>query len=92
MEPKLLAKSNAVTENASPEAVFRVRAVAAQIGWLETSLPVAAAQAVADVELLLSSDFSERDEQIYHQLRVFEADELGLLVTWDTPTAIICVP
>jgi hypothetical protein len=34
MAPKLLSKAR-VAENASAEAVFEVRAVAAQIGWLE---------------------------------------------------------
>jgi hypothetical protein len=92
MAPKLRAKSKAMAENASAEAVFEVRAVAAQIGWLETCLPVAAAQAVANVELFLSSGFAERDEPVHHQLRMFEAYELGLLATWETPTAIICVP
>jgi hypothetical protein len=48
-------------------------------------------RAVADVELLLSSDFSEHDESVHHQLRVFEAYELGLLATWETPDALICV-
>ena len=90
--PKLLAKSNAMKPNASPEALFEVRALSAQIGWLETCLPVAAAQAVADIELLLSSGFSQDDEQICHQLKIFEAYELGLLATWESPTAIICVP
>ena len=55
-------------------------------------MPVAAAGAVANIELFLSSSFSERDEPIHHQLRVFEAYELGLLATWETPTAIGCVP
>jgi hypothetical protein len=91
MAPKLLAKSRAMAENASAEAVFKVRAVAAQIGWLETCMPLAAAQAVANIELLLSSGLSENDELIRHQLRVFEAFELGLLATWETPTVIICV-
>jgi hypothetical protein len=92
MAPKLLSKSKAIAGSASAEAVFEVRAVAAQIGWLETCMPVAAAQAVANVELLLSSGLSEHDEPIHHQLRVFEAYELGLLATWETPGAIICVP
>jgi hypothetical protein len=92
MAPKLLAKSRAMAGIASIEAVFEVRAVAAQIGWLETCVPVAAAEAVANVELLLSSDLSEQDELIHHQLTVFEAYELGLLATWETPKAIICVP
>jgi hypothetical protein len=92
MAPKLLAKSKAMAGNASAEAVFEVRAISAQIGWLETCIPVAAARAVANVELLLSSGFSEHDEPVHHQLRVFEAYELGLLATWETPAAIICVP
>ena len=90
MAPKLLSKARVMAENASAEAVFKVRAVAAQIGWLETCIPVVAAQAVTDIELFLSSGFSE--ETIHHQLRVFEAYELGLLATWETPDAIICVP
>jgi hypothetical protein len=53
---------------------------------------MAAAEAVANVELLLSSGACEHDEPISHQLRVFEAYELGLLATWETPAAIICVP
>ena len=92
MAPKLLAKSKTMAGNASVEASFEVRAVAAQIGWLETSIPMAAAEAVANVELFLSSGLSEHDELIHHQLRVFEAYELGLFATWETPTAIICVP
>jgi hypothetical protein len=92
MAPKLLAKSKAMAGNASIEASFEVRAVAAQIGWLETSIPMAAAEAVANVELLLSTGSSGHEELIHHQLRVFEAYELGLLATWETPSAVICVP
>jgi hypothetical protein len=92
MAPKLLAKPRAMAGNASVEASFEVRAVSAQIGWLETCVPVAAAEAVANVELFLSSGFSAQDEPVHHQLRVFEAYELGLLATWETPAAIICVP
>jgi hypothetical protein len=92
MAPKLLSKSRAMAGNASAEAVFEVRAIAAQIGWLETCMPIAAAQAIANVELFLSSGVSERDESVSHQLRVFEAYELGLLATWETPDALICVP
>jgi hypothetical protein len=80
MAPKLLAKSRAMAGNASAEAVFEVRAISAQIGWLETSMPVAAAEAVANIERLLSTGFSEHDEPVHHQLRVVEAYELGLLV------------
>jgi hypothetical protein len=92
MAPKLLSKSKAMVGNASAEAVFEGRAVAAQIGWLETCIPVAAAQAIANIELFLSSGYSEHDESVSHQLRVFEAYELGLLATWETPDALICVP
>jgi hypothetical protein len=92
MDPKVLAKSRAIAERASAEAIFEARAIAAQIGWLETCLPVAAAQAVADIELLLSAGFAEYDEPVYHQLRVFEAFELGLLATWETLDALVCVP
>jgi hypothetical protein len=92
MAPKLLAKSRAIAKGASAEAVFAVRAAAAQIGWLETCLPVAAAQAVADIELFLSAGSAETDEPVYHQLKVFEAYELGLLATWETPDALICIP
>jgi hypothetical protein len=77
MAPKLLSKTRVIAENASAEVVFKVRAVAAQIGWLETCIPVMAAKAVTDVELLLSAGRSE--ETIHHQLRVFELYELGLL-------------
>jgi len=92
MAPKLRAKSRAVTEGASAEAVFRVRAVAAQIGWLEACIPIMAAQAVATVEGLLLTGQPEDSEQIRHQLMVFDAYELGLLATWETPDAIIYVP
>jgi len=40
--------------------------------------------------LLSSSGVSE--ESKHHGLRVFEAYELGLLATWETPTVITCVP
>jgi hypothetical protein len=90
MAPKLISKARAMAENASAEAVFKVRAVAAQIGWLETCIPVVAAQAVTDIELHLSAGSSE--EAIHHQLNVFEAYELGLLAMWEMPDAVICVP
>jgi hypothetical protein len=90
MAPKLLSKARVMAENPSAEAVFKVRAVAAQIGWLETCIPVVAAQAVTDVELFCSAGGSEETKG--HQLRVFEAYELGLLATWETPSVVICVP
>jgi hypothetical protein len=92
MAPKLRAKSQAMSANWSAEEVLRVRAVSAQIGWLETSMAEAAAQAVFNVELLLSTGASESSMAIDNQLRVFESCEHGLLVTWETPDALICVP
>jgi hypothetical protein len=92
MAPKLLAKSRAMSANRSAEEVFRVRAVSAQIGWLETSVAEAASQAVFNVELLLSAGMSEGSVAIGNQLRVVESYECGLLATWETPDALICVP
>lgn len=90
MAPKPLSKARVMAEHASGEEIFEVRAVAAQIGWLETCVPIVAAQAVTDVELLLSSGASK--QSIHHQLNVFDAYELGLLAMWETPDAVICVP
>jgi hypothetical protein len=92
MAPKLIAKARAMTTQSSSEAIFEVRAVAAQIGWLETSLPAAAAQAIRAVEDLLSAGHTESSVAIYHQSNVFEAREHGLLATWETADALICVP
>jgi len=92
MAPKLLAKQRGIAVQSSPEAIFEARAVAAQIGWIETSLPATAAQAIRTVEDLLSEGHTESSQAIYHQLRVFEACESGLLATWETPDALICVP
>jgi hypothetical protein len=92
MAPKLLAKSQAMSANRSAEEVFRVRAVSAQIGWLETAMADAAAQAISKVELLLSTGVSEDSVAIDHQLTIFESYEHGLLATWETPDALICVP
>jgi hypothetical protein len=91
MAPKLRAKFQAISANLLDEEVFQVRAVSSQIGWLETSMADAAAQAVSNVELLLSTGVSEGSVAIGHQLKVFEAHEHGLLATWETPDAVICV-
>ena len=91
MAPKLLAKSEAVSANLSDKDAFQVRAVSAQIGWLETSLAEAAAQAISNVELLLRTGASEGSMAIDHQLMVFESYEHGLVATWETPGALICV-
>jgi hypothetical protein len=92
MAPKLRAKSAAMSASASDGEIFRVRAVSSQIGWLETSLADAAAQAVSHVELLLSGGAPECSVAIDNQLKVFESYERGLLATWETPAELICVP
>ena len=92
MAPKVIAKRRAIEAQFSSEAIFEVRAVAAQIGWLETSLPAAAAKAVSAIEDLLSAGHGEDSLAIYHQLKVFEACEHGLLATWETPHVLVCVP
>ncbi|HTE86853.1 MAG TPA: hypothetical protein VK821_19235, partial [Dehalococcoidia bacterium] len=92
MAPKLRAKSQAISANLPDEEAFRVRAVSSQIGWLETSMADAAAQAVSNVELLLSMGASEGSVAIDHQLKIFESYERGLLATWEMPDALICVP
>jgi hypothetical protein len=91
MAPKLRAKAQATSANASDKEVFRVRAVSSQIGWIETSMADAAAEAIASVELFLSAGASERSVAIDHQLKIFESYECGLLATWETPDAVICV-
>jgi len=91
MAPKLRAKAQAISANASDQEVFRVRAVSSQIGWLETSMADAAAQAVSNVELLLSAGASEGSVAIDHQLKIFESYERGLLATWETAAELICV-
>ena len=92
MAPKLIAKEQAIAAQSRPEAIFEVRAVAAQIGWLETSLSAAAAKAVSAIEDLLSAGHGEDSLAIYHQSKVFEACEHGLLATCETPDVLICVP
>jgi hypothetical protein len=92
MAPKLLAKSLARSSRLSGADVFRVRSVCSQIGWLETSSAEVAAQAVSNVELLLSAGVPESSVAIDHQLTVFEAHEHGLLATWEAAEALICVP
>jgi hypothetical protein len=92
MAPKLRAKSGAMSANRSDAEVFRVRAVSSQISWLETSMAEAAAQAISNVELLLGSGASEASVAIDNQLMTIEAHGHGLLATWETPDALICVP
>lgn len=93
MTPKLVYRARAVAFQSGPEAIFKARAIAAEIGRIETSLPGgAAAGAIRAVEDLLSAGQAEGSMAICHQLRVFEAFESGLLATWETPEEIVCVP
>jgi hypothetical protein len=91
MAPKLSYKAQAIASLSRPEAVLEARAVAAEIGWIETSLPGAAAGAIRAVEDLLSDGYAEDSMEICNQLVVFEAFEHGLLATWETPDALVCV-
>ena len=50
-----------------------------------------AAEAVSNIQLLLSAGTSESSVAIDHQLKVFEYEH-GLRATWDTTDALICVP
>ena len=89
MAPKLAAKQS---PSANPDAAFEARVFAAQIGWLETSIPDATVEALCRVEVLLSQGLSEASEPVHHQLRVIEAYQHGLLATWETPDELVCVP
>jgi hypothetical protein len=88
MAPKLVAKQC----SADPDAAFEARAVAAQVGWLETSIPDATVEALCRVEVLLSQGLSEVSESVRHQLGIIEAYQHGLLATWETPAELVCVP
>jgi hypothetical protein len=92
MAPKLLAKSRAASCGVSETEIFHTRAVSAQIGWLETSMADAAAQAVSNIELLLSASEAGFSVAIDNQLLVFELYEYGLLATWEKPEALVCIP
>jgi len=89
MAPKLEAKRNPAADQ---YAAFEARAVAAQIGWLETSIPDATVEALCRVEVLLSQGLSEASEPVHHQLEIIEAYQHGLLATWETPDEMVCVP
>jgi hypothetical protein len=89
MAPKLAAKQN---PSANPDAAFELRVFAAQIGWLETSIPDATVEALCRVEVLLSQGLSEASEPVHHQLEIIEAYQHGLLATWETPNEMVCVP
>jgi hypothetical protein len=89
MAPKLAAKQNPAADQ---DAAFEARAVAAQIGWLETSIPDASVDALCRVEVLLSQGFSLASEPVHHQLEIIGAYQHGLLATWETLAELICVP
>jgi hypothetical protein len=92
MGPKLRAISDTRCAGASAEELFLVRAVLSQIGWLETSLPAVATNAIEEVDALLCSGASADSDAVQHRLMTFEAYEKGLLATWEMPDEIICVP
>jgi hypothetical protein len=89
MAPKLVAKRNSAADQVP---AFEVRAVAAQIGWLETSIPDAAVEALCRVEVLLSIGTFEASEAVHHQMGIIEAYQHGLLATWETPHEMVCAP
>ena len=89
MAPKLVAKQN---PSANPDAAFEARVFAAQIGWLETSIPDATVEALCRVEVLLFQGLPEASEPVHHQLEIIEAYQHGLLATWETPDEMVCVP
>jgi hypothetical protein len=92
MAPKLSAISEAKRAGASRAESRRVRAACFQIGWLETSLPAVATDAICEVEVLLCSGASANSDAVHYRLSTFEAYEKGLLATWEMPGEIICVP
>ncbi|MGC1532529.1 MAG: hypothetical protein WA832_17870 [Bradyrhizobium sp.] len=89
MTPKLSYKAQAMASLSRPESILEARVLAAEIGWIETSLPGAAAGAIRAVEDLLSAGRLADSMEICHQLRVFEAFEYGLLATWETPDELV---
>jgi len=89
MAPKLVVKQ---TPSADRDAAFEVRVLAAQVGWLETSIPDAAVEALCRIDVLLSQGLPEASEPVHHQLGIIEAYQHGLLATWETPAELICVP
>jgi hypothetical protein len=91
MAPKLSAISETRRAGACPAELKRVRAACFEIGWLETSLPAVATESICAIEALLASGEQPGSDAVLGRLRTFEAYELGLLATWESPTEIICV-
>jgi hypothetical protein len=92
MAPKLRSISEARLAGASSSELRRVRAACFEIGWLETSLPAVATEAICAIEALLASGEHPNSNVVRDRVRVFEAYELGVLTTWETPAELICVP
>jgi hypothetical protein len=91
LAPKLAHKAQGIASQTRPEQIREARAIAAEVGWIETSLPGAAAGAILAVEDLLLAGHAEGSMEIYSQLVVFEAFEHGLLATWETPEELVCL-
>jgi hypothetical protein len=89
--PKRAAKDRAIARNIPAQDVFHTRAVSSQIGWLETVIPRAAACSINRMELLLSMGMPEGAVEITSLRDVFDAHEHGLLATWETTSALVCV-
>ncbi|WP_422271547.1 hypothetical protein, partial [Bradyrhizobium sp.] len=51
----------------------RVRAACFEIGWLETSLPAVAVEAICAIDALLASGARPGSDAVRDQVRVFEA-------------------
>jgi hypothetical protein len=92
MAPKLEAKRQLIARGADLDAIFEVRAMTAQVSWLETSISAAAVGAISNIDLQLAQGLSEVSVHLHHQLLVIEAYQHGLLATWETPAELICVP
>jgi hypothetical protein len=92
MAPKLRSISEAKRAGASPAELRRVRAASFEIGWLETSLPAVATESICAIEALLASGALPGSDAVGDRVRVFEAYELGLLATWETPDELVCAP
>ncbi len=73
MAPKLSAISEAKRAGASRTELRRVRAACFEIGWLETSLPAVAVEAICAIDALLASGARPGSDAVRDQVRVFEA-------------------
>jgi hypothetical protein len=81
--------NQSIASRSRPESIFEARAVAAEIGLIEWSMPGAGVGAIRAVEDLLSAGYAAGSMEICHQLTVFAAFEHGLLASWETPGALV---